>query len=118
MLALLRSVQVKDRFVSISCSAFLSVPLQKGMQSVVLGAARLSSLSFPYGYFFLLSTDNYSSKIGRELFVFLYCKYFTCQTVTLEIIKSKESCFVHLKPGLPLMVSSSRVQLFCFTYLN
>lgn len=56
----------------------------------------------------MLAADNYSSKIGRELFVFLlYCKYFTCQTVTLKVIKAKESCFVHLKPGLPLMVSST-----------
>lgn len=39
---------------------------------------------------------------GRELFAFLlYCKYSAYQAVTLEIIKPKGRCFVHLKPGLP-----------------
>lgn len=111
--ACLRSVQVKDWFVPVSPLAFLH-----GWKAV-LGSRLLILLSFPYRYFFLLSADNYSSKIGRELFVFLlYCKYFTCQTITLEIIKTKESCFVPLKHGLPLMVSSSGVGLFCFTCPN
>lgn len=114
--ALLESVQMTAWSpAQLSCM----VPFKRGCKAWCSGAAHLSLLFFPYRYFFLLSTDNYSSKIGRELFVFLlYCKYSTCQTVTLEIIKSKESCFVRFKPGLPLMVSSSGVRLFCFTCLN
>lgn len=41
MFASLKSVQVKDWFVSVSHSAFLRSPLQKGVQSVVLGSSLL-----------------------------------------------------------------------------